>query len=321
MARLGMKAAASSDAQISDRETKLTKLGLKPYIELHLGSLDDITLTAKSNADLCRKHPLCEFSVHFPIMDARTGYIFDVRNDEKQKLVQTLDFCGAIASKVLILHRCYGFDSGLDKAVAEAEFFGKLKIYNELGRQYGIEILFENYGFAWLPEGMGKKYAVSPLDHFFPWEIRRFSEFREKEKLANVGIALDIAHAALSSNMFNLLKKNDKLRADDRFSNIVPADLKETKELNPIDFVAGGIKYYHVSDSFIWDGKKEPEDQRKYLYSEGLEIGKGDLNMKAILGKTSRDSIYILEVNPEDGNHSNNSSQERSAKWFLNNVK
>src|SRR5437667_326272 len=69
-----------------------------------------------------------------------------------------------------------------------------------------MSAFIENLGFYWLRPRTERRYIISALDHFFPWEMIEFADYVFSRGLANVHLAVDVAHAAISANMFNLLR-------------------------------------------------------------------------------------------------------------------
>lgn len=316
MHRYAMKAAAGSRPQLNDRMRKFELLGMEPLIELHLAGLDEIFGERRKMAKNCKRHEGCGYIVHYPITDPKRGYVFDMYNDEDENLKRALGLCEEIGSETLIVHRCFGFDRELDKADAENRFFDKAARWNDLGRDSAVKLLYENYGFVWLPAGFDKEFVSSQLDHFFPWEMSDFAEKARRLKLNNTGILLDAAHAVLSSNMFNVRKTEARFRADARFQNITDSDLERKERLLLKDFILDDIAYFHISDSFIWKAADGIRDLKRYIYSEGLPVGKGNIDFADAFAGIRRDKTMIMEIEPEGGDYSDNASQLKAIEYF-----
>jgi sugar phosphate isomerase/epimerase len=312
-----MKAAGRSRAQMKDRIKKFDALGITPAVELHLAGLDDILEGASDIKRNCLEYKDCEYIVHMPVTDARSGYIFDMYNDESFNLKRAFDLCNGIKSRTLVLHRCFGFDMGLDRFRSEKGFFEKVVKWDALAKEHGIKVLFENYGFVWLPEGLGKEFIVSALDHFFPWEIKAFSDNLHRYGLDNTGVLLDTAHMAISSNMFNVLKTLPGMKQDGRFKSICEDDLERTDWLKIKDFIFDLVGHFHISDSFVWGRADGTSDMRKFLYSEGLPVGKGNIDFDGIFKGITGDKMFIMEIEPEDGDYNNNVAQMEAVKNFM----
>lgn len=316
-----MKAAAKSEAQLADRVSSFNILQAEPVIELYLSGTDDVFGDNKEEIiENCKKFSRCEYIVHFPIYDLATKYIYDAFNDENEMLDSLLDFCTEIKSNVLIMHRCFGFNKEIQKIEAEERFFEKVILWNKLAYNKKTKILIENYGFVWLQDGLGCEYVVSPLDHFFPWDIKDFYKNISSLNLNNIGILLDISHAVLSSNMFNMMQKHPKLKHDKRFKNIYDCDLKQNEGLRIEDFIFDFIEYFHVSDSFTWRPEDGINDLKKYLYTENLPIGSGNIDFLNIFRNIKRNKTIIMEINPENGNHIKNVSQLKAVEYFKKNL-
>jgi len=315
-----MKAAANSNEQLKDRFESFRTLGIKPAIELYLSGSDDVFGPDRDAVEKnCRNFIECEYMVHYPIMDTKTGYIYDGFDDESEKLEAVLDFTNEIGAGVLIMHCCYGFDRDISKREAFTKFLEKVGRWNDLAERRSLKILLENYGFVWLPPGLKRDYVVSPIDHCFPWDMEWMHETMQRKGLSSVAILLDVAHAVLSSNMFNMRQRYGHLSEDGRFKNIYSEDLYRKDFLKASDFMFDFIDYFHVSDTFIWKPENGIGDMRKYLYTENLPIGKGNVDFFEVLKKTKGNKTLVMEINPDNGDHTHNVSQYQAVAWFKNN--
>jgi sugar phosphate isomerase/epimerase len=313
-----MKAAPYYPDQLLDRVEKYKQLGIKPAIELHLfGSRDVFGENRKMVEENCRRIPKCDYITHFPIFDLDTGYIYDAATFDMSILEEVLDFCSAIGSHYLVMHRCFGFESVLEKQDAEEGFLEKVISWNKEGAKRDIRILIENYGFVWLPKDLHKDFVSSPIDHFFPWDMKRFIKKTDQLSLDHVGILLDIAHASLSCNMFNMLKNDTLLKDDRRFQNIFEDDLCRKDLLSVDDFILDSTHFFHISDTFTWEPADGIEDMKKYLYTENLPIGKGNLDFPGFIDRFREDSWMIMEIDPEDGNYADNKAQQSAIDYFM----
>ncbi len=316
--RYAMKAAPFYAEQMSDRAVKFEHIGVKPAVELHLfGSRDVFSKSRIIAEENCKIIHNCDFIVHFPIFDFDTGYIFDAASFDMSLFGQVLDFCNNIDSHYLIMHRCFGFEANMEKKEAEEKFLNIVAEWSKMAADGNIHLLIENYGFVWLPEVLNKSFVTSPLDHFFPWDMERFLKMSEALKLCNVDILLDIAHASLSCNMFNMLKNNDSLKHDDRFVNINEQDLMMKDILSVNDFILDTTHFFHISDTFVWKVSSGLDNMKKYLCTENLPIGKGDVDFPALFNNLSGENWMIMEIDPEDGNYSDNSAQLNGITYFM----
>lgn len=311
-----MKAKASSRTQLADRIRKFEKLKIEPIVELFLSGIEDAARNREMVVENCAQFRSCKYLVHFPVSDIESKYIYDAHKEDGTYIKLLLNFCEEINSAVLIMHRCYGFGIKIDKEKAEEKFFEKMVLWNKLAAERNVKILIENYGFVWLPEHLGVDYVSSPLDHFFPWDIARFNEDSKRLNLKNIGVILDIAHAVLSSNMFNMLKRHPELGSDGRFSNIYASDLEKRDLLKPDDFIFDFIDYFHISDSFIWQQEDGLSDIKKYLYTENLPLGRGNINYREMFKNVTGSKTMVMEINSEDGNYDDNVSQLKAVQWF-----
>ena len=318
----GMKAAPISIEQLNDRIKKFAMLGMSSVIELHL--LGETDIFNKNGLKICIQN--CEsikpyqpeFIVHFPHQDI-SGKIFDPFVDGDETVLKALDFSSSISATAIVMHRYYCLDRNLSFDEAEQLFNQRLKGWADEARQRNLSILVENNGFLWLPTHFNKEYAVTALDHFFPWEIRRFNAFLEAEGIDNVFPIIDIAHAALSINMLRLWYKFREFRGDKRFANITMAEEKESQSLTIDDFIKETHSpYLHVSDSILFgEEDKYSKNIDIYLMSEGLSLGRGNIDFDGIMNTVLDNKIditLILEIDPIDGNQNNNLAQFEGIK-------
>jgi sugar phosphate isomerase/epimerase len=317
-----MKAAPYYFEQLLDRAVKFEHIGIKPAIELHLfGSKDVFGKNRSIVEENCKKIHGCDYIVHFPIFDLETGYIYDAASFDMRLFKQVLDFCNAIGSHYLIMHRCFGFEGALEKGDAEENFFKILAEWNRDAMEHNILLLIENYGFVWLPDALKKDFLVSPIDHFFPWDMERFLEIKNILSLENVDILLDIAHASISCNMFNMLKHKNFLKHDRRFANITEEDIKKKDVLFVSDFIMDSTHFFHISDTFVWKPSNGLDEMKKYLYTENLPIGSGNIDFPILFDKMPDNKWMIMEIDPADGNYADNIAQLDGITYFRKLVK
>jgi len=322
----GMKAAPVSIEQLCDRVNKFTMLEMRPVIELHL--LGGTDIFNKNGLKICIEN--CEsirpyqpiFIVHFPHQDI-SGKIFDPFVDGDEPVLKVLDFSNSISATAIVMHRYYCLDKDLSFDEAEQLFNQRLQGWADGARQRNLSVLVENNGFLWLPTRFNKEYAVTALDHFFPWEIRRFNAFLKSKDISNVFPVIDIAHATLSINMLKLWHKFQEFRGDKRFANITMAEEKESQSLTIDDFIKEAHSpYLHISDSILFgEYDKYPKNIDIYLKSEGLSLGRGNIDFDGIMNTVldnKIDTTFILEIDPIDGNQNNNTAQLEGVKALLN---
>ena len=317
-----MKAAPVSIEQLNDRIDKFTMLEMRPVIELHL--LGETDIFNKDGLKICIEN--CEsiksynpkFIVHFPHQDI-SGKIFDPFVDNNESVLKVLDFSNSIGATAIVMHRCYGLDRNFSFDEAEQLFNQRLKVWADEAKQRNLSILVENNGFLWLPTHFNKEYAVTALDHFFPWEIRRFNAFLDAEGISNIFPVIDTAHATLSINMLKLWYKFREFRVDKRFANITIVEEKESQSLTIDDFIKEAHSpYLHISDSILLgESDKYPGNTDIYLMSEGLSLGRGNIDFESVMNAVldnKIDTTFILEVDPIDGNQGNNLAQFEGLK-------
>ena len=314
--KYGMKAAPLYPEQLADRIGKFNALGIDPLIELHLFGGKDVfdPGVVKKMIENCNKYK-AEYYVHFPVQDADGFGVFDPAIHPDAYFEEVLNFSRSIGAKGMIMHRIYGIDMPDNKENAVKDFNARLIKWGE--KAHPLAIYLENYSFIWLPKEFKQEYVVSPLDHFFPWEMAETIKLIKDNNIRNIFVMVDIAHAVITSNMFNLLKSRSSLKNDPRFSNISSQDLAQTDQLSPKDFLVKGIApYFHVSDSFVWRQRDGLNDLHKYMCSEGLPIGKGNIDFTDLFGNLANGAVMIMEIFPEDGDHANNKSQLKAIEWF-----
>lgn len=313
----GMKAAPLFLTQLEDRIFKFHQLLMRPIIELHFFGQRDLLDT--DNVNVCYEN--CKsiekykpvFIVHLP-QEYIPGRPFDPFVDGDILFRKALDFSGRIGAKAIVIHRGCCFD--LDVPYEEAETFLNRCIlrWAEEAKKRSMSILIENCGFIWLSSQFSKEYVVGPLDHFYPWEIKRFKNFLKESRIENIIPVIDIAHAAISTNMLKLWYLFPEFRRDSRFLNITKHGVRENINLNVNDFIIEACPpYLHVSDSLLYQKiKSRPGDIDIYLKSEGMPIGAGNLNFNEIVRtilKNKRDVTLIMEINPLNGDHDDNQDQ------------
>jgi hypothetical protein len=318
----GMKAAPVSIEQLNDRIDKFTMLEMPPAIELHLFGESDIfdikgLETCIINCETIKSYNP-KFIVHFPHQDI-SGKIFDPFVDNNESVLKALDFSNSIGATAIVMHRYYGLDRNISFGEAEQLYNQRLRGWADEARQRNLSVLVENNGFLWLPTHFNKEYAVTALDHFFPWEIRRFNAFLEAEGISNVFPVIDTAHATLSINMLKLWYKFREFRVDKRFANITMAEEKESQSLTIDDFIKEAHSpYLHISDSILFgENDKYPKNIDIYLMSEGLSLGRGNIDFESVMNTVldnKIDTTFILEIDPIDGSQVNNLAQFEGIK-------
>jgi len=322
----GMKAAPLYMEQLKDRVDMFKQLKSNPIIELHLFGETDIF--NKKGLEICLEN--CEsikryqprFIVHFPYQSI-SGKIFDPLVDGDESVLKALDFTKTIKADSIVVHRYCCLERKYSFDEAEQLFNQRLEGWANEAKQRNLSVFVENCGFLWLPSYFKTSFVVSPLDHFFPWEIRRFNAFLEAEGIDNVFPIIDIAHAALSINMLRLWYKFREFRGDKRFANITMAEEKESQSLTIDDFIKEAQSpYLHISDSVLFrDNDKYPKNIDIYLKSEGLTLGRGNIDFDGIMNiilDNQIDTTFILEIDPIDGNQNNNTAQLEGVKALLN---
>jgi len=225
----------------------------------------------------------------------------------------------------IVLHRYWalvgaGEWSRLPKDEAEDAFGEEMRhVGRELGRRIGW---VENLGFFWLRPREAGRYLAGPLDHFLPWEVERFTKFLDRERIANLRPMLDIAHAAITANMFNLLRKHfSRMRHDPRFQGITAEDLSQRARLTPYDFLRSEPRYLHLSDALFvgYRTSQTSATLAQALTSESLPVGAGNLDFRQVITRLARSSgpnrVVIGEIDPADGqSYHRNVAQEAAVR-------
>ncbi len=326
-----MKAAVGDPAQLADRVERLGRLDRPVIIELHTagpGDLDTAADFAASVATIQRLRDRCQprLFVHVPYQ--QPAVVTTVPFDRAQ-VMRTVEFAHAIDAAGVVMHRYYGLVRGgepvaIPRAEAEHRFQQEVAaVSSALHDRLGF---VENLGYFWLRPRAGRRFLTSALDHFFPWEQAGFARFLEDAAIGNLTPMVDIAHATLSANMFNALRRHpDRFGDDPRFGGIIADDLARSDWLRPADFVAAQPRYLHLSDALFLDRDAiatlpdQPDDALLHtaLTSESLPIGAGNLDFTEVLGKVAG-ALVIVEVDPYDGqSHESNSAQEDAVQRLV----
>jgi hypothetical protein len=327
MPKYALKAAVADFDQLAARASYLVERELPVRIELHTFGLRDIGDTqgrdhAHANVRrLTDAFPVESLVVHVPPQSVSlvTRAHFDV-----EQCHRSISFAQEIKANAVVMHRYYGLvfrDAPARIADREEAVIGFEAIMRELAAFAGtMPLLVENVGHYSLLPRDGTQYMTGPLDHFFPWEIERFRAFVAREGLSNVAPFVDVAHATLSSNLFNRRRGQPQLTRDDpRFAWITPDDLERAAWLEPFAFVDDAMPYLHISDAVRLDEKAchDPDLSERALtqalVSEGLEIGTGNLPFATLPSRFRSDGVLVLEVDPAAGEaHVANGAQLRS---------
>ena len=327
MVDFSLKAAAIDMEQLGARGRAMTELGLPVKLELHtFGARDidspDTFKTAIANVERFRAdHSVSGLVVHVPLQSVA---VVTSRNFDSDQCLRSIEFADEIGADTIVLHRYWGLVFGegapraVDKASAETGFNEVIR--NLAGAASGKRLLVENVGHYSLLPRDGRNYLSGPLDHFFPWEIARFRDFVRQEGLDNVEPFVDVAHATLSSNLFNRKRAAySSLREDPRFAWISEEDLQEVEWLEPFDFVDSDMQYLHASDAILLDRDQITQDTldeavlTQSIVSEGLEVGSGSLPFENLPDRFGRTGTIVLEVDPATGeSHVENGAQRRS---------
>lgn len=287
-----------SPGQLGDRASKMRALGQSPNIELFIDNLDlaDRALFARM-ADCCRAYP-ARYMVHVPLLDSR-GRFYDLADEEGGHWQYAVAFALETGARDVVLHYTCGLNGGLSPRAAREGARAKI---SKIARQHpDIRFHVENYGPLFFKRTDGTwDYPVCPLDHFFPWEMVAFDVWAHGEGLDNVGVLLDTAHCALSSNMFNLLKANPALHANKRYANISSEELERVDRLEVADYLRlDFFSAYHLSDALLVRDGDTPDDHERKIQTEGLPMGKGEIDFAPLFGairRNRRDPLLVLEI-------------------------
>jgi len=82
------------------------------------------------------------------------------------------------------------------------------------------------------------------------------------------------------------------------------------------DFFFDFINHFHISDSLVWSEKNGIDNIEKFLLSEGLPIGRGNVDYEKIFENVASDKTLVMEINPENGDHNNNLFQSEAIEYF-----
>jgi sugar phosphate isomerase/epimerase len=327
MVDFSLKAAAIDMMQLKARAGAMSAQSLPINLELHTFGARDIDTpdtfekAAQNVEQLRQEQQISGLVVHVPLQSVSVVTRCDFDIDQCRR---GIEFAHRVGANAVVLHRYWGLVFGknarraVDKTAAEAAFNEVVKDLANAAN--GMRLLVENVGHYSLLPRDGESYLAGPLDHFFPWEIARFRAFLKREQLHNVEPFVDVAHATLSSNLFNRKRAFSSRLADDpRFVGIDDEDLDKTEWLNPFDFVDNAMPYLHASDALILHqhdvGRTDLSDAEltRSIVSEGLELGAGSLPFESLPGYFGQSGTIVLEVDPGVGEtHVENDAQCRS---------
>jgi hypothetical protein len=329
MVDFSLKAAAIDMMQLEARARAMSALGLPINLELHTFGARDIDVpdtfeSAVQNIDrLKQNHCVNSLVVHVPLQSVA---VVTSCNFDSDQCLRGIAFADRVGANAIVLHRYWALVFGKgsprmeNKRMAEAAFN---EVVKDLSRAAsGKRLLVENVGHYSLLPRDGESYLAGPLDHFFPWEIARFRAFTRQERLNNVEPFVDVAHATLSSNLFNRKRAASSLHdGDPRFIGIDDEDLDEAAWLNPFDFVDQTMPYLHASDAIVLNPSQitraalSDAELTRSIVSEGLEIGTGSLPFEKLPDHFGQTGTIVLEVDPAVGeSHVDNDAQCRSLK-------
>lgn len=323
MVSFALKGAVIDYAQIEARAKFLSHVGLPLCLELHTFGHRDLydperRKTCLSNLErLEAEFGKADLTVHIPFQDVATvtTEMFDSR-----QVADTLEFaqqCGAVR---IVMHRYWGMVYGNSpsrcmRAEATASF-------NETIMQLAavapdIMILVENMGHYFLASRKQGDYLAGPIDNFFPWEIAEFRAYLAKQEIKNVFPFIDVAHATLTSNLYNFRRQlGSDVDLPACFSGITDDDLDRVSNLHPFDFVDQSMPWLHISDSRLMRCDTDEQLSQDMLTCEGLEIGMGNLPFSELprrLGAGKAETVLLLEVEPgESETYVDNGAQYRS---------
>jgi sugar phosphate isomerase/epimerase len=119
--------------------------------------------------------------------------------------------------------------------------------------------------------------------------------------------------------MLKLWYRFREFRGDKRFANITMAEEKESQSLTIDDFIKEAHSpYLHISDSILFgEDDRYSKNIDVYLKSEGLSLGRGNIDFDSIMNTVLDNKIditLILEIEPIDGNQNNNLAQFEGIK-------
>ncbi|PXW60183.1 hypothetical protein C7450_104235 [Chelatococcus asaccharovorans] len=324
MVQFALKGAAVAYPQLEHRAQVLSDAGLPVRLELHTFGKQDLYSAGGRATCLENLRRLedafgpADLTVHIPFQDVEivTSSDFDAG-----QVSLTLAFAKECGASRIVMHRYWGMVYGpaparSNRAEAAAGFNATVA---ELAREApDILLLVENMGHYFLASRRSGDYLAGPIDHFFPWEVSDFRKFLASQNIANVFPFIDVAHATLSSNLFNYARSNvNAVRDDPRFSGITADDLEQAEQLHPFDFVDAAMPWLHLSDSIFFDEPASRGDlPRDALTTEGLEIGTGTLPFSKLPERISGgqvNTVLCVEVEPASGEtYVGNGAQQRS---------
>jgi Xylose isomerase-like TIM barrel len=326
--RFAMKAAAASAPQLHDRVVRMRRMRLPIALELHTTreTLSDPGALTHSRRLVAEE--AATLTVHTPFQAPDADGLIDF---DEGAVRRSAEFAHTVGADAVVVHRVSGSRMN-GTATQQIPRDAQAAVFNEridaIAAEFPtLRFLVENVGFLWLSSRDSSVFAIGPLDHFFPWEIREFCAFARARR-ANLGVVLDIAHAAISANMFALLRTfPSRFALDPRFAGITSSDLERIQRLSPFDFFPQGVAHFHVSD-FLRVRQRElgrrdaprPKRVHELLTTEGEALGYGDLDAGRLarrLAAGTSDLTAVAEIRPAPGgSHDASPEQERAIEML-----
>lgn len=331
MVSFALKGAVVDYDQLAARADYLTKNKLPLCLELHSFGPRDVydpkgrQQSLDNLSRLADTFGAVDLTFHIPFQNVKTVTEQDF---DAAQVEESLAFAAECQARRVVMHRYWGMVYG--EASPRSDRVSAIEGFNEtvisLARSAPeITLLVENMGHYFLASKRKGDYLSGPLDHFFPWEIDAFRKAMSDHGVKNAKPFVDVAHATLSSNLFNYLRahRNDMHDAP-MFQGILDEDLDRAESLHPFDFVDPLMPWLHVSDSVFLEQYEEDGLPQQALTNEGLEIGAGNLPFVKLPGRLEKgavDTILVLEVDPAEGetyveNKAQCRSLDRLRKFF-----
>ncbi len=209
----------------------------------------------------------------------------------------SVKFAREINSKKVVIHRLYDIVTTSRKEATQKFNEEMISLAKD---NPDITFCMENVGpflliapeHAYLKYLVKKTYLTNPLNHFFPWEMKDF--IKATKDIYNLGICFDTAHAAITCNIYNYMKKSGK--HEERFSDITDDDLKKTNPLTVPDFLKAALPklfYCHFNDAYLY---KNGNFDDKYVLEEGMQIGDADINFSELVNSIDPKINWLVEL-------------------------
>ncbi len=302
-ARYGFKAAPYHIAQLSDRAERAGRLTPGYFIcELYLDGLDIKAPDVRKRVIANLAKFKAEYIAHVPLTTGNGDY-YDPSSMHPDLIKCLVEISHVSGGGPMILHRSWGADTDISWEDAEKRFNDWIFAVSRANPSFTF--LIENFGFVFRPYEGRIVYYLSPLDLFMPYEIKRFNSFLTAAGITNVRPFLDVAHVNLTESLARAWQMDHK-EAEKFMHRALWEKMRDEdfRKCGMMDFLKSGVHpYFHISDSLSLPDKAHYSEWERYLLSEGLIPGKGDIDWHGVLKELDAEMkapVLIMETVMKD---------------------